>query len=291
MSPEPTVPQSESDLMPSLELDPADLEPLRAELTIAYLESVMLSPDNEADRMRLKASRVRAECKGLIKKLCPTERSFDNGEIATLLDLLDAAPRPEEVFQERQRKYELGTVAGWILWDCLAGHDGVPVAGLTATKAKISERLQQRGRKRGFSLSSLENTAWRTYEPVAHFCLAHMLRQVAVLPCARFERPCAPNDLIRFLAVSEHLRRAAELIKLRKSSHSLLDPARTWKVPSSIQLPVLILPDDAKKDQVWFAVRQVPSIAGASGSSLRHVPTDALREVLRASIPRAGKPL
>jgi hypothetical protein len=101
----------------------------------------MLSPDNEAERIRFKAARVRAELKLEIKKLCPTEHSFSNGEIGKFIDILDIAPRGQEIFQERKRRYERAPIAGWILWDCLAGHDGVPTVGLTEIKANISARL------------------------------------------------------------------------------------------------------------------------------------------------------
>ena len=251
----------------------------------------MLSPNNETDRQRFQDNLVAAKVRDILRadaKRAPTDCSFSNAQISSLVDGLAVAPRPQEIHQERSSRYLRGTAAGMILWDGLLAQNSGQDSGLTKIKVDISNLLQRTGKKRGSSLSFLDNVLWKDFRPVAHLWLAYLLRQLAELSSVSTDKLCTSGDLLRFLAVAEQLRRDGELARFWKSNQPILHPAHTWKVPSSIRLPELTIRYSADGMQGQVTWQRPGSIAGAYWSSLPNVSRTAFEEALAKKVALAA---
>jgi hypothetical protein len=292
--------------MPKLELCSADLRLLHDESpivfsprmslgqgpqrAIAYLESVMLSPRNDTDRTKFYDNLIAAKISDKLRadaNRVPAARPFSNKQISALADVLATAPRQQEVHKERSRRCLQGTAAGLILWEGLVARDRGQETGLSKIKADIADVLQRKGKKRGPSVSFLDNVLWQTFRPVAHLWLASLLRELAKLAPDNAGAPCTPGDLIRFLAIAERLRLDGEAARFWKSNQPLLHPNYTWKVPSNIRLPRLAIRYSAEDWRDRVTEQRPDSIAGAFWSSAPRVSRIAFEEALGKKVALA----
>ena len=118
-----------------------------------------------------------------------------------------------------------------ILFKALTLPGGGP--GLNAIKSALQEYLRERN---GFfsklSLSTIDNSAWKSFKAVSHLHLAYVVL-LATHGWRPYPFPCQVNDLPVFLKTAESIRRQAEHTPLRQRAGMLLDSKRTWKVPSA----------------------------------------------------------
>jgi hypothetical protein len=232
--------------MPILDLTPEMIGPEQAELAVGYIESVMVWPDDEENRRRLKMARQAVELSDLIRSLAKQDSppaSLDIADITPITDALAASPRLSDVATARDQRYERGTIAGWILWDALLDHHRGTKRGLEVIKRDISNRLLVSKHVKRLSISTINNIIWRIFRPVAHLWPAYMLRSANLRTDGQpVSRPCGPADLLRFLALAEQLRRDGETCRPRQSDLPILDPARTWKAPPTLHLPDFRIP-------------------------------------------------
>jgi hypothetical protein len=131
----------------------------------------------------------------------------------------------KDVQEETQPTFVHGMIAGKILWLALLDHHTGKKRGLEAIKADISKEYSGEKRFERLSVSTINNTIWRTFRSVSHFWAAY--------PMCAADR----NDLPRFLAVAEYLRHAGEACPMRQHPGTVLDGASTWRVPPQLALP------------------------------------------------------
>ena len=226
--------------MPTLELTPEIIGPERTRLTLAYIQGVMLWPDDEESRRRLMTACYANEFRYLIRRLAkldPSPNSVRITVLAEVSDLLAASPRLSDLAADRKRRAMHGTIAGQILLDTLFDHHRGSKRGLGAIKQDISQRFARSKNFKGLSISNINNTVWRTFWPVAHLWSAHFVRQHnLVIDGQPTSSPSWLDDLPHFLAVAEQLRRDGETCHPRRSDQPILDPVKTWKAPSSLDL-------------------------------------------------------
>lgn len=68
---------------------------------------------------------------------------------------------------------------------------------------------------------------WQQYQSVAHFWAAHMVQ-------GGF--PANSEELVRFVAMAEFIRKCAEAHRPEHAREPLLDPKITWKLPASVNI-------------------------------------------------------
>jgi hypothetical protein len=109
---------------------------------------------------------------------------------------------------------------------------------LESVKVEIRKSVADRPNFAQISDSTIENTIWSHYKPVASLWAAY-LRIIMDYHVSNAEPgfPCRLDDLARFLGFAESVRRAGEACKLRQSRTTLLDPKTSWVVPPEVALP------------------------------------------------------
>jgi hypothetical protein len=145
-------------------------------------------------------------------------------DLRLLIEGAVAVPEFEREVESRQRH---GTLAGAVLIDFLRAKLHNPIR-----KIKLDlDIFQSIGERFSISKSEIENVCWKDFRCVAHFWAAASLTTSAG---ARF--PINLQDLTKFLAVAEELRRHGEELPMVRGN-SILRPAETWKVPPHLDLP------------------------------------------------------
>jgi hypothetical protein len=226
--------------MPVLDLTPEMIGPDNADLTLGYIEGVMVWPEDEENRRLFVQARRAKEYVELVEafaKVDPQAKIMNVADMAVTFAALATSPRPTEVGADRQRRYSHGSIAGWILWDGLVNCHSGTGHGLEAVKRDISKRLKTSKGHPRFSVSTINNTIWPRFRPVAYMWLAHMFH--ASLGRSDGEpvpRPCKADDLLKFLEMAEQFRRDGEGCRPRHSDQPILDPTRTWKGPPGLRL-------------------------------------------------------
>jgi hypothetical protein len=231
--------------MPVLELTPEMMCPDRARQAVIYLEALMLYPDKAVRRARaletsgaalhleeLNDLAQRSNAPGLIapSDLLPAVRS-----------LADAMP-VGLLHKETMPLCARGLAAAEILIEALNDHYAGEGIGLGRIKEKVQKRLVQHHPWRHLSMSTIDNQIWRTFRPVAHLFSANLLIATEYHnPGTHPAFPCQTHDVMRFLAIAEALRLAAEGYILKQYGKPLLDPRTTWSAPLDLGLPALQL--------------------------------------------------
>jgi hypothetical protein len=229
--------------MPVLKLDEHALEPDRVCPTMAYLGAVMVwpKPDEVEQRRRaIDAAGAQHIIAGFIGHAASSDRQqfyFTWEELISVMTFLAGAPPLGDIHQQSKPRTKQGLIAGEILLS-QCGEAGRRL-GLGAAKSALSERLNGTKLFETLSISTIDNTVWRSYRPVAHLWAAQILssvrRRARRLPFGAV--PCAQDDLPYFLACAERLRRIGEAHASRQHVGPVLEASRTWRLPDGFRLP------------------------------------------------------
>jgi hypothetical protein len=217
----------DSPILPYLNLSSS----ISSGITQAYLKGVMLFPDSPDMQQEVVANFHYANLITDAKK----ERSQFLFDFETLEEILNTLP--DEVIEERALDaHKKGQVAGTIVWRAMADLND----NITPNKGQygrdIANALQSRDPEEHFrvSKSTIDNTIWPRFEPVAHLWCAHGLffEDQTDLPCPTDKTP-------EFLKRAEEIRVIGESVRLKNSKHTLLRQTVTLRVPESISLSEL----------------------------------------------------
>lgn len=223
--------------MPLLELTAEMVGPERTRLTLAYIETVMLWPnDSEQRRLAFEAAHAAHTLNVLgqaIAESAPIALFPD--QLLPIAAGLAAAPPLKDMQSSSMEPFVRGTVAGMIFGKALIDQETGDKSGLQAIKADIIRRYKGKPHFEKLSLSTVENLIWGVYRPVAHLWAA----AITLATAAPFAFPCSLPGLPSYLAVAENFRLKGESTRLRQSKGTLLEPGRTWTVPSGLPLPTI----------------------------------------------------
>jgi hypothetical protein len=176
---------------------------------------------------------------GFIEHSTRSERqlSFTQEELISILTFLAGTTPLRDIHQQSKPRTKHGLIAGEILLN-QCGKAGCRL-GLGATKSSLSERLNGTRLFENLSISTIDNTVWRTYRPVAQLWAAQIVcsvrRRARHLPFGAV--PCARDDLPFFLACAERLRSIGEAHASRQHAGPVLEASRTWRLPNGFRLP------------------------------------------------------
>jgi hypothetical protein len=223
--------------MPCLDLTPDMIGENRTRLTLAYIESVMLWPNDEMQRKR---GMEAAKRKNFLETWNSSARQGPLSTITSTVDDLGAtfewltsAPRLEDVQEEAKRPFTHGVLAGLILGEVLAWNDINPtMSGVGQVMDSIVKRFSGEILL-NFSRSSLDNIIWKKYKSVAHFWAAYIID-------AEPENSIFPCKLARtteFLALAKFFFLRGVKHRGKQSSGFLLNEADSWTVPEILLLP------------------------------------------------------
>ena len=186
--------------MPDLDLTPEMVGPQRTRRTLAYLESVMLWPDNSEKQKELFAA-------GSAETTLIAARASGRLTTDELQQVRDAPPLP--VFEEDERKdrYLIGTLIGFVVLQMLE----FPMYGIEATISDVAGKMLSarigkfsskfRGKGPGESnFRHIHTNYWPKLVPVAHLWGATSSSPDWAKDKASF--PCPLNELPQFLAVA-----------------------------------------------------------------------------------------
>jgi hypothetical protein len=190
----------------------------------------MLSPDNDAQRAKLIEYHHGVALEGEFKALPP------NTPI-TVQEALHfrSLPRLEDVYPTLEMAAYAGQTSGEILLAILGEARHEPNVASLERGIKMAGEVLKETRKA--SRTTLLR-AWRQYDGVAHLhAAANLFRDDP----DGFVFPCGPSTISDFLAVAEKLREAGEAFRPLKGQSTILDAARTWKVPPGIYLPEVLV--------------------------------------------------
>ena len=224
--------------MPILEIGQGELGENRSRLTLAYIERLMLWPDDENRRADAEAA-VDAHLinetvqgfagSGELSLVFPSDLAVVMGKVAS-------APRLRDI--DARTQFLHGVAAGLVLHDMLGwAHLGSPNARMGYVVKSVAERLR-------ISISTVQNTCWAQFRAVAHLWAATTGNALTAIDEGSRPDPF-PTDLTllpEFLAESEQYRALGEaFIPKQSGKGTMLKPDETWRMPSSISLPQVSL--------------------------------------------------
>ena len=220
--------------MPVLDIRAEELGENRTRLTLSYIESVMLWPNDKAMRTRAYAAARATHLHDAMQYLDDASL-LSLKDLSVVMDVLVRAPPLADVHADVMTPFARGTIAGLIFGEAMTTNRIGKPRKLQDIKTDISKRFHGNPGFGKLSSSTIENAIWKPYSPVAHLWAAsHRLNgQEAVFPCRL-------TDLPSFLAIAEYLRREGEAHR-PKQAPPLLDAERTWKLPESLPLPNLAI--------------------------------------------------
>ncbi len=225
--------------MPTLELTEDMVGDDRSRLTLAYIESVMLWPNDPLQRklsLRVaNAAQIRHRAARLIEDCGSTEIVLDVDHFLTILDVLGNAPALSEMQEAGKEPFKRGVVAACIFLETLRSERTGRARNLQQVKAGIIKRLAGKQHFEHLSQSTVENVVWRVYRPVAHLWAAYYLVSGRNGPF-----PCRLREFPRFLSVSERLRLDGERFRTGRGT-TLIDPFSAWTVPPELGIEPTVL--------------------------------------------------
>jgi hypothetical protein len=220
--------------MPVLELT---AEMLGTRLALAYVEGVMVWPNNAQQRVLAFDTAHAAYTQGVIAQAAEASMPIplSSHDLLSVMSGLAGAIPLESMQNSARRLFIRGFIAGNIFCQALIDHEVVNKRGLQAIKSEIIDRYRRKPNFENLSLGTVENLIWGIYKPVAHLWAAAIAYQASREQPRPF--PCTLSYLPTFLAISESFRLKGESIQPRQSGGRLLDPAKTWAVAPSLPLP------------------------------------------------------
>jgi hypothetical protein len=217
--------------LPFLNISPDDIGPRRTRATLAYIEGVMLWPDDPEKRQHaLKAAGL--ETVGAMI-------ANHAGESIMAADLVslwaDArATRPLADIQEEARKaFVHGFAAGLVLCEVIGRRDRKhPRAQLGDTQRAVGKMFSGAG---GYPMSqkTIEMTIWPQFRKVAPLWASVVYgNQARGEGPGETRFPCRLGEIEHFFAVAEWYRKAGEQCRTKGATRQLLLAAETWRVPA-----------------------------------------------------------
>jgi len=215
--------------MPYLEMTPELLEPEPTKVALAYVEALMLWPDDPKKRERALYAAAAIELGRTARRI---EESGKNAVIdSSHVNLLLHASPPEEIRASAVVPFRRGAITAEIF--CRTLHDervGLR-RGLQAAKNEARVQYEKQQDFEHLSGGTIEKI-WAVYQPVAHLWGAWKF-----MVSANYPFPCRLADLPDFLAKAEALRLDGEACHLRQSKKPLLNPQTTWVLPDRLRIP------------------------------------------------------
>ncbi|WP_043743318.1 hypothetical protein [Paramagnetospirillum magneticum] len=217
--------------MPYLDgLTPDNVGEGSSRLTVAYLEAVMLFPnDPERQARAMMAVDVSLEVDRHIQHLGPDEL-VPARDMAALVDSVRRAPRIEEFASVSKQAMNRGVFAGYVVLHVLARKQLSPK---TATIGQAIKLAIEAGF--GDSASNFNKSVRSQFMAVSHLWAAFVM--LAQEREAEWAFPCRLDSIPYFLATAEVIRREGESFKPPQSNSTLLNPSISLKVPEGIALP------------------------------------------------------
>jgi hypothetical protein len=198
-------------------------------LTLAYLQAIMLWPDDGAERDEWMQS-VRV---GFLTQPSAIA-SIAPGELAELFTLAREAEPLRKLGPKAKRSYDKGFFAGELLAAAVQEFAARGTLKLESLKtAMVAEKRQCGHKALKFSRSTLDHAIWRDYKSAAHLWAAHAY---AVLHEDNLIFPCGLPRLPNFLSLAEFFGREGAVIQPVRRKEPLLDADRLWKVPPELEL-------------------------------------------------------
>lgn len=159
----------------------------------------------------------------------------DLGEPGVVARLLRTAPRAVDLQTKAHQAYRYGLAAGQILTEMIGADARNEVVSMVRAKKKVSEHLTVLNAR---SMSTIENTVWKTFRPVAHFWAAYL--DLALEACDQDEKypfPCSVKTLAEFLGTTQSFLERGLSIRADRSARTVLVPDETWTLPTHLDLP------------------------------------------------------
>jgi hypothetical protein len=141
---------------------------------------------------------------------------------------LEEITRLREFEPDTRRQFLHGVVAGCRLWNLLCIQRRKPDASFSNVDGAIRKMFA----KRSISQSTLNNTIWPHFKPVAHLWAAFVsLSAASHRKSSPF--PCALRDAAHFLGVSATIANIATATRTKQSTRPVLDADDLWNIKPS----------------------------------------------------------
>jgi hypothetical protein len=156
----------------------------------------------------------------------------ERNALLSLLDQVAEAMPLRNIQEDAKQPFCRGIVAAHIFLEALRASKAGGDRYLQQVKSDVIKQLRGKPNFGRLSPSTVENLIWSVFRSVVHLWGAFCLGIVE----GDLKFPCSLDKLPRFLATSEALRLAGELCPTRQR-RTLLDPAKTLRVPQDVPLP------------------------------------------------------
>ncbi len=219
--------------MPVLPITAEELSGPAARLTIGKIEAVMLFPNDPGLQDRAWAS---CTADMLLSAIEGGRVELDDlGEPGAVARVLRTAPRAVDLQTKAHQAYRYGLAAGHILREMIGADARNEAMSMVRAKEKVSEHLTVLNAR---SMSTIENTVWKTFRPVAHFWAAYL--SLALDSCGRDEKypfPCSVKTLAEFLGTAQSYLERGLSLRAPRSARTVLVLAGAWTLPARLDLP------------------------------------------------------
>lgn len=226
-----------------IEPDELSLDALGArQQVIDRLFAIMLWPHDEKSRDL--AFRV-ADAQHYTEQLEFIARNSDQSFDVELTDLTPLAralvdlPAAHTISKPARAAYRHGLAAGLIFSFVIDADDSQP--GSASLQEAKNYVMEMRGFLPAQSVSTINNTVWGRYQPVAHLWAAYLTRAIVTEESASnlwgWQFPCWNLEIEDFLALAERLRKRGEGLRPVRASNDLMPPEKAWSVGHDIALP------------------------------------------------------
>jgi hypothetical protein len=213
--------------MPYLDIGEDVLSTVKGE-TITYIVGVMLWPRNTASRADfitfIKAQTYTNKIEDILGAM--PGASLSPVTAIQLARLNADAPRLGDIQQAAEACRLSAMIAGRVLSETLGW------VQLNRDKARVTRVISSLSKRVDKSVATVNNI-WRDFKSVAHLWAA--CRDQGPSPDLTIPFPCGPDEIARFLAISEMFAEAGESLKPQGgTSVSLLPKGTCWRVPAGI---------------------------------------------------------
>jgi hypothetical protein len=134
------------------------------------------------------------------------------------LEFVRTVPSLADLRQEYHRAFRSGLIVGSMLSGVLSG------------KGKLGQMRNDLAKRHAISPSLIQTDIWPNYKAVAPYWAAYMRLDT------RGPLPCQPQELWKFLDLSENLRLAGEQFRGRHAPRPLLKIGETIQIPKELTL-------------------------------------------------------
>jgi hypothetical protein len=211
-------------------LTPDNVGERSSRLTVAYLEAVMLFPNDPERQARAMMAVDASLITDWLNQHSGSDEPVPASDLAALVDSVHRAPRLEDFEEASKLAMKRGVFAGYVVLHVLARKQ------LSPETATIGQAIAL-AIKKGFgdSASNFNKNVRSQFMAVAQLWAAFVM--LAQEREASWAFPCRLDSIPYFLAIAEAIRREGEGFKPPQSNSTLLDRSISLKVPEGIALP------------------------------------------------------